>query len=151
MWLVTLFVENTEVSVTLKVNFCLEANNIYNVQNFRAKANGQTDSSNASLSAWGAACDSTSVATIYMPCGSYLIRNAYFDGQTCKSKDITIQIDGILLDPSDYNVIGNAESWIKFEKVTGVSIYDGTFYGQGAGLWACKTSGKNCPKGTTVC
>ncbi|KAK4354856.1 hypothetical protein RND71_027050 [Anisodus tanguticus] len=113
-----------------------------------AKFNGKPDSSEAFLSAWEAACASTSAATIYVPRGSYLIRNAEFKGQTCKSKAITIHIDGTLLAPSDYNVIGNAGSWIKFDQVNRVSIYGGTFDGQGAGLWACKTSGKNCPKGT---
>ncbi|XP_060171405.1 polygalacturonase-like [Lycium barbarum] len=131
-------------------NLSLAANTIYNVQNYGAKSNGKTDSSNAFLSAWSAACASTSAATIYVPRGSYLIRKAYFRGETCKSNAITIRIDGTLLAPSDYNVIGKSGNWIKFEKVTGVSIYGGTFDGQGAGLWACKTSGKKCPKGTTA-
>ncbi|OIS96332.1 PREDICTED: polygalacturonase-like [Nicotiana attenuata] len=126
------------------------ANTMYNVKNFGAKSNGKTDSSKAFLSAWAAACASTSAATIYVPRGSYLLRTAYFYGQTCKSKAITIRIDGTLLAPSDYNVIGNAGNWIKFEKVNGVSIYGGTFDGQGDGLWACKNSGKNCPEGTTA-
>jgi len=86
-----------------------------------------------------------------VPSGKYLIHNAYFNGQTCKSKAITIHIDGTLLAPSDYNVIGNDENWIKFEKVNGISIYGGTFDGQGAALWACKKSkNKKCPDGTTV-
>ncbi|CAN4104512.1 unnamed protein product [Withania somnifera] len=131
-------------------NLSLAANTIYNVQNYGAKSNGQTDSSTAFLSAWGAACASTSAATIYVPRGTYLIRNIVFGGQTCKSKAITIRIDGTLLAPSDYDVFGNEGSWIKFEKVSGVSIFGGTFDGQGASLWACKTSGKNCPKGTTA-
>ncbi|PHU25538.1 hypothetical protein BC332_03870 [Capsicum chinense] len=120
-----------------------------NVQYYGAKSDGKTGSSKAFLSAWAAACASTRPTTIYVPRGNYLIRTAYFNGQTCKSKAINIRIDGTLLAPSDYNVIGNAENWIKFEKVTGVSIYGGTFDGQGSGLWACKNSRKNCPKGTT--
>ncbi|KAM3289305.1 hypothetical protein P3S67_017593 [Capsicum chacoense] len=131
-------------------NFSLATNTIYNVQNYGAKSNGQTDSSNAFLSAWKAACASTSPATIYVPRGNYLIRNAEFNGETCKSKAIIIHIDGTLLAPSDYNVIGNEGSWIKFEKANGVSIFGGTFDAQGGSLWSCKTSGKNCPKGTTA-
>ncbi|KAK6796950.1 hypothetical protein RDI58_004651 [Solanum bulbocastanum] len=42
---------------------------------------------------------------------------------------LDIHIDGTLLAPSDYNVIGNDQNWIKFEKVNGVSIYGGTFDG----------------------
>ncbi|CAN4081721.1 unnamed protein product [Withania somnifera] len=126
------------------------AENTINVQSYGAKSNGVTDSSKAFLSAWAAACDSTTPASIYVPRGNYLIRNAYFNGHTCKSKAITMHIDGTLLAPSDYNVIGNFENWIKFDKVNGVSIYGGTFDSQGAGLWACKTSRKKCPKGTTA-
>ncbi|XP_049388356.1 polygalacturonase-like [Solanum stenotomum] len=134
------------------IHSSLAANtNIYNVQNYGAKSDGKTDSSKAFLSAWAAACASNTPATINVPSGKYLIHNANFNGQTCKSKAITIHIDGTLLAPSDYNVIGNDENWIKFEKVNGVSIYGGTFDGQGAALWACKNSNsKNCPDGTTV-
>ncbi|KAH0699266.1 polygalacturonase-like [Solanum tuberosum] len=134
------------------INSSLAANtNIYNVQNYGAKSDGKTDSSKAFLNAWAAACASTSPATINVPSGKYLIHNAYFNGQTCKSKAITIHIDGTLLAPSDYNVIGNDENWIKFEKVNGISIYGGTFDGQGAALWACKKSkNKKCPDGTTA-
>ncbi|KAG5621681.1 hypothetical protein H5410_006919 [Solanum commersonii] len=133
------------------IHSSLAANtNIYNVQNYGAKSDGKTDSSKAFLSAWAEACASNTPATINVPSGKYLIHNANFNGQTCKSKAITIQIDGTLLAPSDYNVIGNDENWIKFEKVNGVSIYGGTFDGQGAGLWACQNSNnKNCPDGTT--
>ncbi|KAG5621674.1 hypothetical protein H5410_006892 [Solanum commersonii] len=131
------------------INSSLAANtNIYNVQNYGAKSDGKTDSSKAFLNAWAAACASTSPATINVPSGKYLIHNAYFNGQTCKSKAVTIHIDGTLLAPSDYNVIGNDENWIKFEKVNGISIYGGTFDGQGAALWACKKSNnKKCPDG----
>ncbi|KAG5621677.1 hypothetical protein H5410_006895 [Solanum commersonii] len=134
------------------INSSLAANtNINNVQNYGAKSDGNTDSSKAFFSAWAAACASNTPATINVPIGKYLIHNANFNGQTCKSKAITIHIDGTLLAPSDYNVIDNDENWIKFEKVSGVSIYGGTFDGQGAGLWACQNSNnKNCPDGTTT-
>ncbi|WMV15176.1 hypothetical protein MTR67_008561, partial [Solanum verrucosum] len=133
------------------INSSLASNTNYNVQNYGAKSDGETDSSEAFLSAWSAACASTRSSTIYVPHGNYLIRNAYFNGKTCQSKAITIRIDGTLLAPSDYNVNSDDENWIKFEKVNGVSIYGGTFDGQGAGLWACKNSNnKNCPDGTTA-
>ncbi|XP_060181784.1 polygalacturonase-like [Lycium barbarum] len=132
------------------IKLSLAASTMYNVQKYGAKSNGKTDSSKAFLSAWAAACASTSPATIYVPPGKYLVRSAYFYGQTCKSKAITIRIDGTVLAPSDYNVNGNAGNWIKFERVSGVSIYGGTLDGQGSSLWACKNSGKSCPKGSTA-
>ncbi|KAK6138701.1 hypothetical protein DH2020_027563 [Rehmannia glutinosa] len=120
-----------------------------NVQNFGAKPNGKSDCTKAFLSAWAAACATTQPATIYVPAGRYLLRNAIFAGNSCKNKAITIRIDGTLVAPTDYKVIGNAGNWLKFYRVTGVSIYGGTLDGGGAKLWACKTSGKSCPKGAT--
>ncbi|KAK4710521.1 hypothetical protein R3W88_005034 [Solanum pinnatisectum] len=79
-------------------------------------------------------------ATINVPSGKYLIHNAYFNGQTCKSKAITIHIDGTLLAPSDYNK----------KSMAFPSICGGTFDGQGVALWACKNANKNCPEGTTA-
>ncbi|KAG8369382.1 hypothetical protein BUALT_Bualt14G0005400 [Buddleja alternifolia] len=125
------------------------ANPSYNVQSFGAKPNGKSDSTKAFLSAWGAACATTQPASIYVPPGKYLLRNAYFTGKLCKNTAITIRIDGTLLAPSDYNAIGNSGNWLKFQWVTGVSIYGGTLDGQGTKLWACKNSSKSCPKGVT--
>lgn len=124
---------------------------MYNVQSFGAKSNGKSDSTNAFQSAWAAACASVQPATIYVPPGRYLLGSATFWGQSCKNSAITIRIDGTLVATSDYNVYGRTGNWIKFERVTGLSIYGGTLDGQGTGLWDCKNSGKNCPKGATVC
>lgn len=126
------------------------ANPTYNVLNFGAKSNGKSDCTKSFLSAWGAACAATQPATIYVPIGSFLLGNIIFDGRLCKNTAITFHVDGTLVVPSDYNTIGTDGSWLKFERVTGVSIFGGTLDGQGTNLWACKNSGKSCPKGTTV-
>lgn len=128
----------------------LAANPTFNVNSYGAKSDGKSDSTRAFLSAWGAACATTAPATIYVPPGRFLLRNAIFEGKSCKNNAITIRIDGTLVAPSDYNVIGNSGSWLKFERVTGVSINGGTLDGEGSSLWACKNSGKSCPKGVTV-
>ncbi|KAL3619881.1 hypothetical protein CASFOL_034793 [Castilleja foliolosa] len=127
----------------------LASNPSYNVQSFGAKSDGKSDCTKAFLSAWGTACASSGPATIYVPPGNYLLRNAYFSGNLCKNTAITMRIDGTLVAPSDYNAIGKSGSWLQFERVTGVSIYGGTLDGQGAKLWACKNSGESCPKGAT--
>ncbi|XP_015060877.2 polygalacturonase-like [Solanum pennellii] len=122
----------------------------YNVQSYGAKPDGKTDSTKAFLNAWGAACASTKSVMIYVPQGRYLLANAAFWGQNCKNKDTIIKIDGTLVAPSNYNVIGNTGNWLKFERVNGLKISGGTFDGQGANLWTCKTSGKSCPNGATT-
>ena len=122
----------------------------YNVLSFGARPDGQTDSVKSFLAAWAQACGSAEAANIYVPPGRYLLSNVVFQGQ-CKNNDITIRIDGTLVAPADYHVIGNAENWILFEQVSGVSINGGVLDGQGAGLWACKKSdNSNCPSGATV-
>ncbi|KAL1559241.1 endo-polygalacturonase [Salvia divinorum] len=107
----------------------------YNVKSFGAKSNGKSDCTKAFLSA---ACTATKPAAIYVPLGRYLLRNAVFSGKLCKNTAITIRIDGTLVFPNNYSVIGNSGTWLKFEKASGVSIYGGTLDGQGAVLWACK-------------
>ena len=122
----------------------------YNVVNLGAKGDGKTDSTKYFLSAWASACASTSPATIYVPKGNYLLTKADFQGENCKNDAIAIHINGTLMAPSDYDVIGNAGNWIKFEGVNGVSIYGGVLDGRGTSLWTCKASSKTCPTGATV-
>ncbi|KAL9437324.1 hypothetical protein AB3S75_023228 [Citrus x aurantiifolia] len=122
----------------------------YNVISLGAKSDGRSDSTKAFLAAWAKACGSTAASTIYVPPGRYLLHNVVFQGQ-CRNNEITIRIDGTLVAPSDYRVIGDAGNWILFEHVNGVYIYGGILDGQGAGLWACKRSGNNnCPSGATT-
>ncbi|KAF9600848.1 hypothetical protein IFM89_013083 [Coptis chinensis] len=141
---------NTKLSIILSILFisvdALAASSVFNVITLGAKPDGRTDSTKFFLNAWAGACGSTSPATIYVPTGMYLLTNVVFKGQ-CKNSVITIRIDGTLIAPTDYNVIGNSESWLSFEGVTGVSIIGGTLDGQGIALWACKHSNKKCPQG----
>ncbi|XVF76922.1 hypothetical protein PTKIN_Ptkin13bG0306300 [Pterospermum kingtungense] len=119
-----------------------------NVISFGAKADGTTDSTKAFLNAWAQACGSTKPATIYIPKGRFLVRSVDFRGQ-CNNNAIAIQIDGTIVAPVDYRVLGTANTWLSFENVDGVSIYGGILDAKGTGLWACKNSGKSCPSGAT--
>ena len=123
-----------------------------NVVSLGARPDGKTDSTNALLSAWAQACASPNPAVIYVPPGSFLLNNVVFTGK-CNNTAITFRIAGTLLAPSDYRLIGNADNWIFFQHVQGVTIYGGILDAQGTALWACKQSGKStasCPTGATV-
>ncbi|KAJ8439379.1 hypothetical protein Cgig2_021793 [Carnegiea gigantea] len=134
----------------------------YNIIDFGAKPSSETDSSNALLAAWRAACnvDTSSMVppTIYVPQGRYLVGSALvFNGRNCKpmnsNKGIVLGIEGTLVAPADYLALGHVITWLSFEYVTGVTIYGGSLDGQGAGLWACKKAyvdKRNCPNGTTT-
>ncbi|KAI3511427.1 hypothetical protein L1887_18580 [Cichorium endivia] len=136
--------------VTLVIVFLAEttAATTYNVKTMGAKANGRRDSTKAFMAAWSSACGSPKPATIYVPKGRYMVGGLRFSGP-CKNKAITIRIDGTLVAPSNYGVLGNAEYWLRFNSVQGVTILGGTLDAQGAGLWDCKASRNNCPSGAT--
>nr|GLL47802.1 polygalacturonase-like [Ipomoea trifida] len=121
----------------------------FNVVDLGAEPDGETDAAEIFQRAWCAACGSPDPAKIYVPEGMFLIRQAYFSGP-CENNNIVFEIWGTLVAPSDYNVIGNDDNWLAFEYVDGVAIIGGKLYGQGAGLWACKDSGNECPKGATA-
>ncbi|KAG8471388.1 hypothetical protein CXB51_036910 [Gossypium anomalum] len=121
----------------------------YNVLNFGAKPNGKTDSTKAFLMAWKAACASADSTIIYVPKGRYLLGSMAFQGG-CKSPQIIFRIDGTLVAPQDYRVLGKSTDWLSFEGVNGVSILGGALDAKGPSLWACKASLSNCPSGATT-
>ncbi|KAJ1414427.1 Pectin lyase fold/virulence factor [Sesbania bispinosa] len=137
---------------SLLFNSTLAKSTIYNVVDFGANPNGQNDSTEAFLSAWNKACGSPNPTAIYVPQGQFLLGSSMrFSGQYCGNNAISITIDGTLVAPSDYSVIGGAGYWLTFDQVSGVSIHGGVLDGQGTSLWDCKTSGKtNCPIGAST-
>ncbi|GMI89552.1 ROOT CAP POLYGALACTURONASE [Hibiscus trionum] len=107
----------------------------FNVLNFGAKPNGRTDSIDGFLKAWNTTCGSADSSFIYVPKGQYLVGSLEFKGK-CRSSEIIIRIDGTIVAPLDYGVLGN---WFSFEGVTGFSITGaGAFDAKGPSLWACK-------------
>ncbi|XP_022989662.1 polygalacturonase-like [Cucurbita maxima] len=120
-----------------------------NVVDLGAKPDGKSDSTKAFETAWANACGSTRPTSIYVPPGRYYLRSLTFNGP-CKNNAIFIRIDGTLVAPSDYRVIGNSAAWILFRRVDGVTISGGVFDGKGSGLWACKNSTRTCPSGATT-
>ncbi|WJX23167.1 endo-polygalacturonase [Trifolium repens] len=122
----------------------------YNVLDFGAKPNGKIDSTKSFLIVWNKVCTSNKPSTIYVPHGKFLLGRVTFSGELCVNKNISIIIDGTLVAPSDYNVIGEASYWLMFEKVSGVSIHGGVLDGKGNSLWDCKNSGKSCPIGAAA-
>ncbi|KAE8717880.1 Polygalacturonase [Hibiscus syriacus] len=123
----------------------------FNVLNFGANPMGRTDSTDGFLKAWDLACGSADSSFIYVPKGRFLVNSLAFKGQ-CKSPEIIIRIDGTIVAPLDYGVLGKSENWVSFEGVTGVSITGaGTFDAKGQSLWTCKASNSNsCPSGATT-
>lgn len=120
-----------------------------NVVSFGAKPDGKFDSTMSFLMAWSSACKSKEPATIYVPHGSFLLKQVTFWGP-CMNK-IDFRIDGTIVAPSDYWSLGNSGYWILFRKLNRLSIHGGTLDGRGSGYWRCRRAGKSCPAGARVC
>lgn len=131
-------------------SYSFAATTSYNVMTFGAKPNGVIDSTEAFIKAWSAACSTTTSATVILvPKGRYLLRPIAFEGE-CKSSYISFKIEGTLVAPADYRVLGKVDDWLSFNGVSGVSIIGGALDANGPALWACKATGKDCPSGATV-
>lgn len=120
-----------------------------NVVSYGAKPDGKQDSTKHFLSAWNSACKSKEATTIYVPQGSFLLKQVTFWGP-CMNK-IDFKIDGTIVAPSNYVSLGSSGYWILFMKVNRVSIYGGTIDGKGEDYWHCRKAGKSCPPGARVC
>ncbi|XXG44567.1 hypothetical protein AAC387_Pa01g4331 [Persea americana] len=130
------------------ISLFLLVNGDLNVADFGAKGDGKTDASESFLKAWSAACASRAPTIIVVPRKRYLLGPVVFQGP-CENSAITIRMDDAILVAPNYQKMGTLDSWLMFTGVQGVSIVGGYVDGQGSSLWACKTSGKNCPYGAS--
>jgi len=121
----------------------------FNVQRYGARGDGRADATKSFLTAWSLACGSRARAMVYVPRGTYLVKNLVFWGP-CKNI-ITFKNDGTLVAPANYWDIGNSGYWILFAKVNRISVYGGTIDARGAGYWSCRKKGSHCPQGARVC
>ncbi|KAK7411724.1 hypothetical protein VNO78_03161 [Psophocarpus tetragonolobus] len=115
-----------------------------NVVSYGAKPNDKFDSTIPFQKAWFSACKSKDPATIYVPKGSFLLKQVTFKGPC--TNNINFQIDGNITAPLDSSSHGNSGSWIMFRELDGLSIQGGTLNGNGDNYWSCKKAG-NCPAG----
>ncbi|XP_074569184.1 polygalacturonase-like [Curcuma longa] len=129
----------------IALRLSLHAAASYNVVDYGAAADGKTDSAEAFLAAWSAACGANKPASIYVPGGRFLVSQATFQGP-CNNSAIRLFIAGTLVAPSGYTAAAN---WLLFKNVNGVSVLGGTIDGRGQAFWACKEAGRSCPQGAT--
>ncbi|CAE6157518.1 unnamed protein product [Arabidopsis arenosa] len=111
----------------------------YNVLNFDAKGDGQTDDSKAFLQAWTAACGGDGdIKTLLIPSDkTFLLQPTVFQGP-CKSSSIKVQLDGAIVAPSEKVAWSDPISrmWIKFSTVSGLIIVgSGTIDSRGSSFW----------------
>ncbi|KAJ4820109.1 Pectin lyase-like superfamily protein [Rhynchospora pubera] len=113
--------------------------NVFNVDDYGAKANG-SDDSEAFKEAWEAACNSNSNATVLLiPRNkTYILRPLIFRGP-CEPTSVTVKIKGNLKAPSDRSDWSNY--WIKFRNVTRLTVRGGGQIDGSGQIWwqhSCK-------------
>ncbi|THU54491.1 hypothetical protein C4D60_Mb10t25640 [Musa balbisiana] len=112
---------------------------VYNVKDYAAVGDGQTDNTKAFESAWSAACAVEGTATIVIPEGAYLLGPIIFKGP-CKGK-MVMQVKGQLL--ASTHLEAYTQNWLDFQYINGLVISGGgIFHGQGASAWPYN----QCPK-----
>ncbi|KAK7386215.1 hypothetical protein VNO78_26275 [Psophocarpus tetragonolobus] len=121
-------------------------NSSYNVMDFGAHGDGNSDDSQAFLSAWQKTCETQVTATLVIPAkGVFMVKNIILKGP-CKATQINIQLHGKIIAPSkdawEKGVTIEDNSFlIMISNVNGL-VVDGTggqIDGLGSDWWKCST------------
>ncbi|TYI13176.1 hypothetical protein ES332_A08G040200v1 [Gossypium tomentosum] len=114
---------------------------VYDVNLAGAIGDGESDDTEAFKNAWNVVCSSHISSGIFrVPYGQkFLLQPLTFNGE-CRPKNITFQIDGILIAPSDPSSWKcketNCNNWINFQHFDGLIIQGtGSLHGQGQKWW----------------
>ncbi|KAH1207352.1 putative polygalacturonase [Glycine max] len=124
----------------------------FNVLQYGAVGNGQTNDSPAFLKAWKAACQSKShIARLIIPAKrTFLLKPTTFSGP-CKSNYTYIQLSGNIVAPktkSEYSGF-HTNTWLGFSFVNGLAISGkGTIDGRGSAWWQQPCVGNPQPGAT---
>ncbi|CAN6219207.1 unnamed protein product [Urochloa humidicola] len=119
----------------------------FDVSNFEAAGDGQTDDTDAFQKAWTEACSSTQPAVVVVPAGkSYLLQETSLSGP-CKSSKVTFKLEGTLVAPEDKSGFSKEghPHWISFNGVDGLTVTGkGAMDGRGKSSWknSCRRNHK---------
>ncbi|KAL3749981.1 hypothetical protein ACJRO7_011023 [Eucalyptus globulus] len=106
----------------------------FNVLDFGANGNGNTDDTKAFQDAWAASCD-VEASTMVVPANYvFLVGPISFVGEHCQ-ENIILQLDGTVVAPTDPQVWGG-EHWLHFDKLSRFTLQgSGTVDGRGSVWW----------------
>ncbi|KAG6572246.1 Exopolygalacturonase, partial [Cucurbita argyrosperma subsp. sororia] len=126
---------------------CLITNGLaadFHVKRYGARANGNSDDSQAIMRAWKDACMSRKASKVVISGGRYVVNSMKFKGP-CMAP-IHIQMEGRLEAPLNIQHMKSDDNWIIFEYINALTISGkGIFDGRGSLAWKqnqCASSGK---------
>ncbi|KAL8506268.1 hypothetical protein ACS0TY_017225 [Phlomoides rotata] len=117
---------------------------VFNVINYGAIADGETDNTQAFVRAWENACAYEGRGRVWVPRGTFVLGSVSFVG-TCNGS-MAFLIKGTLKAPTDSRIIFT-DTWIGFRYLNGLTVGGGgVLDGQGQSAWRyndCRTN-HNC-------
>lgn len=115
---------------------------VFDVTKYGATGDGQSESAQAFIQAWNAACRANGGAKVLIPPGTYLSGEVFFVGPCNCAKPITVEVQGSVLAQTDLSEYPNGQ-WFSFEDVDGLVVTGaGTFNGQGEASWHYDSCGR---------
>ncbi|XP_017441844.1 probable polygalacturonase At3g15720 [Vigna angularis] len=128
------------VSPCLCKRLLMATSNTYNVIDYGAKGDGETDDSQAFLSAWKKTCSTDGESSLVIPSKAVFLlkKNVILKGP-CQAKNIQIQLQGKIIVPTQDAWLGDKSPIIWISNVNGLRI-DGTgglIDGLGSSWWSC--------------
>ncbi|KAL2922992.1 hypothetical protein RDABS01_014483, partial [Bienertia sinuspersici] len=108
---------------------------VFNLKDFDAVGDGETDDVEAFMGAFRAACDHPGKARFLIPRGEFAVSQVVLAGPCKGPSPIVVQIMGTIKAVPDVSMYPEPE-WLIFEHVNGLVILGGgTVDGQGAQVW----------------
>ncbi|EPS62496.1 hypothetical protein M569_12294, partial [Genlisea aurea] len=126
--------------------------NIFDVMNFGAVGDGETDDTDAFRSAWKTACQIES-SVVLVPSGySFMITSTIFSGP-CQ-RGLVVQVDGTLMPPDGPDCWPESDSrrqWLVFYRLDEMTLTGtGTIEGKGQKWWDLPCKPHRGPNGSTL-
>ncbi|XP_030958783.1 probable polygalacturonase At3g15720 [Quercus lobata] len=110
----------------------------FNVLDYGAVGDGQTDDSQAFSKAWTALCQTKGTPQLIVPSGKkFLLMPVMFQGP-CQSNSVQVQILGTMLAPNSMDGWRNCSTncWLRFSGVSNLNVSgSGTIDGRGSTWW----------------
>lgn len=121
---------------TINVDRNPKSSQFFNVKDFGAKADGQTDDSKAFTAAWKEACQSKGRVHLIIPRGTYMVGPLRFSGPCLNVWSLSLRVKGYLKATTVLSKYEYGGGWIEFAWMEGLTLTGGgTFDGQGAKAW----------------